>query len=121
MTKSKDIISEAYTLIEKANYDKILEENENLKKIIAKELSENDEFGSEFVLVNILKDKNAELNSQLETEKKRNMSLLQTLNDGLWRLVHGDKSVKEIMDQWAKEDRNAKDEFLPSEEKKRGY
>lgn len=32
-------------------------ENENLKSIIAKELSENDEFGAEFVHVNILKEK----------------------------------------------------------------
>ena len=31
--------------------------NEKLKSIIAKELSENDEFGAEFVLVNILKEK----------------------------------------------------------------
>ena len=29
----------------------------NLKKIIAKELSENDEFGAEFVHVNILREK----------------------------------------------------------------
>ena len=37
--------------------EKLMAENENLKKIIAKELSENDEFGAEFVHVNILREK----------------------------------------------------------------
>lgn len=36
-------------------------ENEKLKRIIAKELTENDELGCEFVYVNILKRANAEL------------------------------------------------------------
>ena len=40
-------------------------ENERLKKIIAKELSENDELGSEFVLVNILKKQNAKYKDAL--------------------------------------------------------
>jgi hypothetical protein len=37
--------------------EKLKAENENLKSIIAKELSENDEFGAEFVHVNILREK----------------------------------------------------------------
>ena len=37
-------------------YEKLKAQNENLKKIIAKELSENDELGSEFVYVNLLKE-----------------------------------------------------------------
>lgn len=41
--------------------DKLLKENENLKKIIAQELSENDELGSEFVFVNILRRANSKL------------------------------------------------------------
>ena len=44
----------------------------NLKSIIAKELSENDEFGSEFVLVNILK-------SELETARRVREKLKDSL------------------------------------------
>ena len=40
---------------------KLQTENANLKKIIAKELSENDEFGSEFVIVSILKEREQKL------------------------------------------------------------
>jgi len=41
---------------------------ENLKKIISKEMSENDEFGSEFVLVGILKDEIVRLKSIVELQ-----------------------------------------------------
>ncbi len=41
-------------------------ENSNLKSIIAKEMSENDEFGAEYVHVNILKAENAELKVKQE-------------------------------------------------------
>jgi len=47
--------------------EKLMAENSNLKNIIAKELSENDEFGAEFVIVNILKEKLKEL--ELKNEK----------------------------------------------------
>jgi len=43
-------------------------EIENLKKIISKEMSENDEFGSEFVLVGILKDEIVRLKRIVELQ-----------------------------------------------------
>jgi hypothetical protein len=43
-----------------------IEKIENLKKIIAKELNENDDFGSEFVMVNILREENKRLREALE-------------------------------------------------------
>jgi hypothetical protein len=45
---------------------KLHEENERLKKIIAKEFSENDELGCEYVYVNLLKEKLATANVALE-------------------------------------------------------
>lgn len=41
-------------------------ENERLKKILAREMSENDEIGSEFVYVGILKTENIRLRAVLE-------------------------------------------------------
>lgn len=46
------------------------EENERLKKIIAKELSENDEFGAEFVHVSILKNEIELLKNKLSKLKR---------------------------------------------------
>lgn len=46
--------------------NKLQNENKNLKKIIAKELSENDELGCEFVYVAILKDEIELLKRKLE-------------------------------------------------------
>lgn len=48
-------------VIDYESYQRLLDANKKLEKIIAKELSENDEFGAEFVHVNILKDENARL------------------------------------------------------------
>lgn len=45
---------------------KLLDEVERLKKIIARELSENDELGSEFTYVIALKEENAQLRKALE-------------------------------------------------------
>jgi hypothetical protein len=39
-----------------AEFEKLKKENNNLRKIIAKEVSENDEFGSEFVIAQILRE-----------------------------------------------------------------
>lgn len=47
--------------VELSEYAQLKQENENLKKIIAKELNENDEFGAEFVHVCILKQENERL------------------------------------------------------------
>ena len=60
--------------------DKLKEENENLKKIIAKELSENDEFGAEFVHVNILKEKLKIAVDDLKKLEAENSALLKQLN-----------------------------------------
>lgn len=46
--------------------DKLAEENNRLKRIIAQEFNENDELGSEFVYVRILKDEVATLNEKLK-------------------------------------------------------
>lgn len=49
--------------------EKLRTENQRLKKIIAKELSENDELGCEYTYVNILKDENQRLREALEKAK----------------------------------------------------
>lgn len=45
--------------------DELLKENEQLKKLLTKELSENDEFGMEYTVIVLLKDENAKLKKQL--------------------------------------------------------
>ena len=47
-------------------------ENANLKKIIAKELSENDDCGSEFVIARISREENAKLKDALKWYADRN-------------------------------------------------
>lgn len=51
--------------IEFKAYEELQKENENLKRIIANELNENDELGSEFVYVNVLKAENERLRAAL--------------------------------------------------------
>lgn len=56
-------------------YHELKEELERLKKIIAKELSENDEFGCEFVMVNILREENKRFREALKNiELYKNMT-----------------------------------------------
>lgn len=56
-------------------------ELENLKKIIAKELSENDEFGSEFVIKQILENKIQSLSNKLAKYSVAIKVLREALND----------------------------------------
>ena len=53
-------------VIEKSAYDKLLVEIERLTKVIAKEFNENDELGTEYIYVNILREENARLRKALE-------------------------------------------------------
>jgi hypothetical protein len=46
------------------------QENANLRAIIAKELSENDDFGSEFVITSILKEEIAKLRDELASQNE---------------------------------------------------
>ena len=46
-------------------------ENENLRAIIRKELSENDEFGAEYVHVSILRRENEELRKEIKELKEK--------------------------------------------------
>ena len=61
----------------KNEYEKLQQENDRLKKIIAKELSENDDLGCEFVYVNILKQENKIMREALEL----NVSKYKQWND----------------------------------------
>jgi hypothetical protein len=49
---------------------RLWKENENLRAIIRKELSENDEFGAEYVHVSILRRENEELREKLKVALK---------------------------------------------------
>lgn len=66
------------------------EENDRLKKIIAKELSENDEFGSEFVMINILKEK---LSVAKEALKQTKIEMASTV----WKDEHVYDMVEEAL------------------------
>lgn len=57
------------TLVAEMRFSQLLDENARLKKIIAKEFNENDEFGSEFVYVGILKEENKKLRAVVEAAK----------------------------------------------------
>ena len=48
-------------------------ENRNLKSIIAKEISENDEFGAEYVIASILRKENAKLREALKAVQKHGL------------------------------------------------
>lgn len=75
-----DAATSLHTAEAKTEIDKLKAENENLKKIIAKELSENDEFGAEFVHVNILKEKLKIAVDDLKKLEEENSELLKQLN-----------------------------------------
>lgn len=62
----KQVWSTDYHVIEYKAYKEIKEENIRLKKIISKELNENDELGSEYVFISILKNENEILNKKLK-------------------------------------------------------
>lgn len=47
----------------------LLDENRRLKSIVAKEVSENDEFGAEYVIAQILRNENEELRRKIEILK----------------------------------------------------
>ena len=72
-------------------FQKLQKENENLKAIIAKELSENDEFGCEFVLTTILKAENEVLKTKFnkikelvqEFAESGNIDFYNILNDSI--------------------------------------
>ena len=59
-----DIQTEAFQLVRNGKASevaKIIEERDKLKRVLAREVTENDELGAEFVLVTAVKDENRKL------------------------------------------------------------
>lgn len=90
--------------IELSAFTALQAENERLKSIIAKEMSENDEFGAEYVHVNILKEENAKLRAAygvvreaLEKIKKRGAGYNLSLSDVNFRLDCDCKDATEAL------------------------
>lgn len=86
------------SVIEKSAFDAQAEEIERLKKIIAKELSENDELGAEFVYVNILKEEiNKMATKYIDVVDKYNIAADKYLEAS--SLVASMKSINQKMNE----------------------
>lgn len=73
-------------------------EVQNLKSIIAKELSENDAFGSEYVIASILREENAKLKAALERIIETDAIYAANNQPGVSRLKHCVAVAKEALE-----------------------
>lgn len=72
-------------IVDATEFEKLKKENENLRKIIAKEIGENDEFGSEFVIASILRAENQKLRQLiLLTDPAVSNEQMNTLSAKQW-------------------------------------
>jgi hypothetical protein len=82
--------------IDKNEYDALRAENERLNKILKQEFNENDELGSEYLGITIVREENKGLKAENESLKVDNHTLKLKLEDiqATWGAVCGDLEAK---------------------------